>query len=153
MNNLEVSKAVYEVSSRVFEDMAFVFTELDEKPAPWEEDLVAAELTFTGEHKGKLMLITYSELCLELAANLLGIELDDPEADEKSLDALGELLNVIGGILMEKIFGKNQNHQLGVPSMKKITQKELLEQGDNCTCVSLLDEEDRRIDVVFQREG
>jgi len=89
----------------VLETFAFVFpepTELEQLPAAGE-DLVCASIAFQGAATGTLTVAAPSELCVELAANILGIDVDDPDALLRGADTLGEIANIAAGHLATRI--------------------------------------------------
>ncbi len=131
------------------EEAAFIFTEPTEgTPPEWTEDTVLhAELPFGGDSAGTLMIASSSEPTVELAANLLGIEPSDEDAQEKRADALGEILNIIGGIVVEEWFGTEADVQLGVPEVRAVDVAEYERKVTNSECCfSLITEEGLRID-------
>lgn len=89
----------------VLETFAFVFPEptaLDQLPAAGE-NLVCASIGFQGAATGTLTLAAPSDLCVELAANILGIDADDPDAVLRGADTLGEIANIAAGHLATRI--------------------------------------------------
>ncbi len=107
-----------EVFGEIVEQMAFMFVEAIEEgdeavPAPSE--CLIAHLKFGGEFSGKLSIAVPTEMCAELAANMLGEEADDPDAIAKGTDALKELLNVLCGNLLTAFAGEDPVFDLGVP--------------------------------------
>ncbi len=131
------------------EDAAFIFTEpADDAPPEWTEDtILRAELPFSGEAAGSLIIGSSSEPTVELAANLLGIEPDDEDAQAMRADALGEILNIIGGIIIEAWFGTEADVQLGVPDVQTVNVAEYESKMTSTDCsFSLITEEGLRID-------
>ncbi len=100
-----------ETVAEVLETSAFL------TPIPVEEDMEIDEiiqkegniyvgLTFQGPSSGKLILSIPEPLSLILAANMLGVDEDEPDAKQKSIDAIKEASNIICGTLLPKIYGK-----------------------------------------------
>lgn len=89
----------------VLETFAFVFPEPSELAAlpATGDDLVCASIAFQGAASGTLTLSAPSDLCVELAANILGIEADDPDALLRGADTLGEIANIAAGHLATRI--------------------------------------------------
>jgi len=68
---------------------------------PFEEaDLLQASMVFRGAVTGALTLAAPFELCVEMAANAIGVELDAELHAAQAADALGEVLNMICGYLV-----------------------------------------------------
>ena len=105
-----------EVAKAVLGDAAFLFC--DDVPAsagPMEGRLAEATIRFEGPTAGSITLRLPWQVAMEAAANLLGTELDDPEAEENALAAVGELLNMISGSALQRWFGASASWALGVP--------------------------------------
>lgn len=106
----------------VLEQAAFVFAEtLDDGdgPAPWSsDDLLRVRLEIGVEaEQGALWLQCEKDAGISLAANLLGIEMDDEQARQKAQDASGELLNIVCGTLLEQVCGSELEYRLGTPEI------------------------------------
>ncbi len=140
-----------EKTIETLEEAAFIFTELaDEEQPQWSEDTVTeTRLSFSGEASGTMMMAATSEPLVEMAANLLGAEPDDPDVSSKKSDAFGEMLNIIGGVLVEAWFGSEAEVQLDVPKMRTLSVKEY-EKGlsESMVNASLVTEEGHRIDAA-----
>jgi hypothetical protein len=106
-----------EVAAQVLEDVAFVFTERAAEPSAWSGEAIEATLPYSGPEDGALFVRTTPALGARFAANMLGVELDDPEVAARSNDAVGEMLNVVAGVLVARVFGTATLVHLGVPSV------------------------------------
>jgi chemotaxis protein CheY-P-specific phosphatase CheC len=104
-----------DVLGTVLQDSAFMFVEPSEEPPEWGEKVFTASLTFESERSGTLRLNMAVPVGVELAANMLGTEIDDPEAEENGRAAVSEVLNVIGGSFVTRFFGTKVATQLGIP--------------------------------------
>ncbi|MDP1829169.1 MAG: chemotaxis protein CheX [Archangium sp.] len=106
-----------EVTRSVLGDAAFLFC--DEVPADaplLEGRLAEATLFFEAPCSGHLTLRLPWSVALDAAANLLGTDRDDPEAEAGALAAAGELLNIITGSALQRWFGSSAVWSIGVPS-------------------------------------
>lgn len=133
-----------EVATQVLEDVAFVFTERAREPFAWSGATIDASLSFSGPERGALFVRASPALGARFAANMLGIELDDPEVAERSNDAVGEMLNVVAGVLVARVFGTDTLVHLGVPHVA-VTPAPGVE-ASACV-VSLLTDEGERIEL------
>jgi two-component system chemotaxis response regulator CheY len=91
----------------VLERFALMYGELAEPssasdPGP---DVMLSRMTFSGAVAGALTIAAPQDLCLEMAANILGVETDDENAVEREADALGEVLNMTAGHIVTGIEG------------------------------------------------
>jgi hypothetical protein len=104
-----------DILGSVLQDSAFMFVEPSEEPPEWGDRVFNASLTFESERRGTLRLNMAVPVGVELAANMLGTEPDDPEAEENGRAAVSEVLNVIGGSFVTRYFGTRVATQLGIP--------------------------------------
>lgn len=100
--------------SEVLANLAFMFAD-DEapdmpEPGPWLETSIGYE----GPQCGTLRFACSRTFAVELAANLLGTEVDD-EASAKAADAAKEFVNVICGQLITRVFGSGDVYNLTIP--------------------------------------
>jgi chemotaxis protein CheY-P-specific phosphatase CheC len=105
----------------VLEKMVFMITDEidDDELDTGAQDMLRAEMQFTGSQNGKAVLAAQSDLCAEIAENMLGI--DEEDVNEGSLeDALREILNMACGQYLTSRWGEEEVFDLTVPSVVKI---------------------------------
>ena len=133
----------------ILQEAAFVFAEPTEKRAPDEREVLVARLGFDGPTSGEMLLSCSPIVATDLAANLLGIEPDDPDAEARGGDAIGEMLNIVGGALLADWFGIDGKFEMGVPSVSQLTPADYVRQTDNAYLMLPLEtDEGERIDVA-----
>ena len=117
MSTNEMKQALVIVAPRILEEAAFIFSEPLEGPdQPGDEwTPVGVERLWEGPSNGLMRLWADSSLLPVLAANLLGIEEDDPLCAEKGLDAVKEILNMIVGNSLTEAWGPGPIFQLHIP--------------------------------------
>jgi chemotaxis protein CheY-P-specific phosphatase CheC len=108
------------VAVPVLEQAAFVFSERDPSPPAWEGEVLAVELAFSGPSAGRLLLVATPAFGAGLAANLLGLEPGAPELVDRAKDALGELVNMVCGILLERWQGAEAACKIGSPTVTSV---------------------------------
>jgi len=113
------------VFTRVLETFAFTYAEPSERGEPMQAgtDLLNARITFTGATRGVLSVSAPCELCVELAANILGTDQDDPDARMRGVDALGEIANIVAGQLATLV-EPNSSTGLQPPVVSQIDSSE-----------------------------
>ncbi len=146
INNDLISSSVIET----LEEGAFIFAEATEESPPWSDDEIwETRLSYSAHKEGEVYLATISELAVEIATNLLGLDSEVPEASDKAADAVGEILNVIAGTLFDRWFGNDVEYSMGVPEVKKVSVEEHEEILEKSSCsVSMITEDGLRIDVA-----
>ena len=92
-----------EILSQVFCDVimryAFMFGDVapkDELPVDGGHYL-CAKVDFSGYRSGTLGISTTVDLCIQLAVNVLGMELDSNDSEDYAPDTLRELVNIMCG--------------------------------------------------------
>lgn len=110
------------VFCEVLEQLAFMFGEPADK-----DDLpsagcqyVQAKMTFAGQRTGSVSLAVPDEMCLELAANILGTEPGQGLDAQQATDALKEVLNVVCGHFLTALAGEEPVVNLSVPSTSQL---------------------------------
>ncbi len=109
-----------EVFSDVLEQTAFMFTdELSQDNLDMaslhDTDFIQAFITFTGPFNGLISITFPEDLCYELAANILGEELNSELVRSEGQGAVGELLNVVCGQFLTTVEDEKLVFDLSVP--------------------------------------
>jgi chemotaxis protein CheY-P-specific phosphatase CheC len=111
-----------EVFCEILEKMAFMFGDpvaADDLPAS-SGKYHRTFMMFRGAMSGSMAMAVPVEMCAEVAANVLGVELDSELAEEQSCDALKELLNVACGNILTAIAGDEPVFDLQPPDIETI---------------------------------
>ena len=115
----DIKETLRETIAEVLETFAFLFADpgedvvLPEKPGAFRY----ASVNFSGASgQGFVFICADFDICAELAANVLGVE--PGEVDEKcSSDALGELVNIVAGSVLARLFGVEEVCDLTAPDV------------------------------------
>lgn len=120
------SEMVREVFAQVLEKQVFMFVEelAPEAFPPDESEWVEARMAFTGPFNGRLSLALPKGAEMEMAANFLGKDVDDPEVAGCAEDALKEILNVVCGHLLTTLAGEEPVFDLSIPKVFPLSQQE-----------------------------
>jgi len=159
MNHEVLQGTLVDAGQKVLEDAAFMFTELAEdtpEESTWDGGVVQAWLPFTGPVSGRFMLVSSLALTATLAADLLGLEPGDVEALEKAEDALGEMLNMMAGLTLEKLLSPLGCWELGVPEVKRMPAGQYVRQQSHAQAWARLDTEEEEaleLAVFLSSEG
>lgn len=150
MTNKLPDNELYELVSGILEEAAFIFTDPAQEIESRSEDAISVLLPFTGDSAGSLVLTTGANICTEIAANLLGIEPDDPLALTKATEAQGEILNIIAGKLLVELLGNHTNYTIGIPEAISPTISEYQQMQERAVqSLYLIDEEMRKVDLLI----
>jgi two-component system chemotaxis response regulator CheY len=106
-----------EVTAGALEECVFVLARKTESPVEWPASVVHAGMSFDGPVPGRLGLATTFAVGRELAAAMLGVEADDGDAVASVDAALAELTNILCGVLVERLFGREVTCKLGLPEV------------------------------------
>ncbi len=125
---LETQKSETEkIFAEIFAKQSFLFPEpiAIEAFGKNEKKYLMTSLTFKGKSKGGMALIVTENLARELAANTLGVEVDDAEVDENLKDAIGECLNMLCGHVLTTLEGGVDAFDLSAPKHQIVFPKEI----------------------------
>lgn len=121
----EYREILYNVFCKVMEEFAFMFTEMVEKEdiVTSESDYVQSTMAFKGEVDGVISIAVPESMCSEIAANVVGLSIDDERIVALRKDALNEVLNVLCGNLLTNLVGEKPIFSLSIPEISKITKE------------------------------
>ena len=110
------------VLENVMEQLAFMFGEPAQKDELIleEEKCLHISMQFNGLRNGKLDLVIPASMGISLAANILGLDEDDEEAENNSVDALKELVNMVCGQFLTEAYGDKPVFNLTIPTVEEI---------------------------------
>ena len=81
---------------------------------------VRARMTFSGPVKGEVEVMAGRAFVQMLAANVLGVDESDPEAAQKGVDALQEMVNTTCGILLPQLVTpENDQFDVSLPESQE----------------------------------
>ncbi|MFL5302515.1 MAG: chemotaxis protein CheX [Anaeromyxobacteraceae bacterium] len=151
----EITRELLEnVLTRTLEEAAFVFAEATDAPPQHERTLVEARLAYTGVEAGELTLAAPASLAATIAANLLGEDEGGASTTGDDEDAIGELLNMIAGVVVVELFGEDAACQLGLPRVRRIGPDAHARTLATATAAAtMVEEEGRRIDLALTSAG
>jgi hypothetical protein len=139
-----------DVVGRMLETAAFIFSELCSTPPPCSGPALQAAIAIESP-EGEVYELTLSSsagLALSLAANLLGVDPGDPEADGCAADAVGELANITAGVLATELHGAVAICRLGLPRVQSTAALTLAEPPRGCR-ITMVTEDGERLDAAL----
>jgi len=142
--------------SRTLEDAAFVFVEeVERNSAPWADgSIIEALITFRGPESGHLTIAVTQEHAIALAANLLVVDPEAPDAVKAANDALGELANILCGVLLESWFPGDGSYGMGTPLVRRLEPGDYeARTADASLFQTLMTDEGNRIDAAVFAEA
>ncbi len=110
-----IADGLQAVLVEVLADAAFVLADPADPPPPLAAPAVGAAISFEADRRGRLRLLTGRGTATELAANMLALDPGDPDAAAHAGSAVSELLNVMAGVLVARLFGPDHPSTLGLP--------------------------------------
>jgi CheY-specific phosphatase CheX len=121
LNAKSLEPVLLEVVSDVLEQFSFMFTEPSEGNLfnCFGPHLLQAQIVFKGSVCGGLSMFAMAPFCVQLAANVLGMEPEDVSYDH-AYDALKEVVNVVCGEFLLRVGGKKQVFDLSIPKIRKM---------------------------------
>ncbi len=154
MVNAPSSDALARTVSALLADAAFVFAEPSGASLPSGESPLVARLTMEHGESWELCLCLQDKLGEVLAANLLGTESDTGEARAAAADAVGELANILAGVLAVELFGKDVVCRIGIPTVAIESGRAAAARLAQSTCrTNLVTEEGYALAVALTPKG
>jgi hypothetical protein len=110
------------IVTEVLGDLAFMVG--DDAPAALPPGAVwlQCEIQYEGPVGGTLCCWCTRDFAIQLAANLLGIEPDEGDAQVGAADAVRELLNVLCGQLVTAWYGQTAIFNLSIPTVRECVE-------------------------------
>jgi hypothetical protein len=152
--NLPTAEALAQTACEILEDAAFIFATPADSKAPDDGPFVIARLPILGDAPAALVLATPLSVGAEIAANLLGLEPGDPEAESKTADAVGEILNMMAGELAAHCEEEGGGWKFGTPDTAFPGDAQVLSQAsEERAAVLMTDGGDRIWTAVLVGDG
>lgn len=116
----EKERQVAAVVAEVLEKQAFMFAEPSSELESEGTRFLHAQMGFSGPVVGDLEVVAPWELCATLAANALGVEMEDESAGQLAGDTFMEFLNVTCGQLLTALYGTGEEFWLSPPRVNEL---------------------------------
>ena len=116
------ARQVAGVVAEVLEKQDFMFAEPSSELASQASRFLHAQMGFSGPVVGDLEIAAPWELCATLAANALGVEVDDQIAGQYAPDTFMEFLNLACGQLLTTLYGTSEEFWLSPPRIDELGQ-------------------------------
>ncbi len=110
------------IFSEVLANLAFMFTEDDRPDADPAAAWLETKIGYSGSECGNLRFRCPAEFCTRLAANLLGVDPDDGDAERQSRDAVKEFMNVVCGHFVTSMYGTEEVFDLSIPQTAPLSE-------------------------------
>ena len=109
------------VVTNVLEDLAFMVSD-EGPPRPLADTVwLECEISYVGPVHGTLRCWCTRDFALQLAANLLGTDMEDGAVREQIGDALREFMNVVCGQFVTTFHGTGPVFDLTIPTAEECT--------------------------------
>jgi CheY-specific phosphatase CheX len=108
------------IFSEVLANLAFMFTEEEPTEPAAAGRWLEASISYHGAIDGTLRLRCTTDFTVLLAANLLGIDPQDDDAQTEALDAVKELMNVLCGQFVTAVHGEEHVFNLSIPKVREL---------------------------------
>ncbi|MCH9024907.1 MAG: chemotaxis protein CheX [candidate division Zixibacteria bacterium] len=139
-------KSLMEAAVQTFEDLGMMLLNeeltLEQREAKSEASVM---VTFEGPFTGRLEVTVFGTVTMKLASNISGSE--EISSDILSLDALGEIANVICGNVLPRIAGSKEIFHLTSPQSLDTVSKSQTGAGLDLLADAKLGLEDGRAEI------
>jgi CheY-specific phosphatase CheX len=141
-----LKNSLFEATVAAFEQAAFMAvsrTPSEAQRAQAIESAVAVDID--GVIRGRMVLGLSANLFPQLAGNMLGD--DTPLPADQQRDALGEMANIIAGVLLPALSGTDAVFRLAAPRLVNLEEERPL-----CTTALELGIDDGRVELLLELE-
>lgn len=141
-----------ELFSEILANLAFMFTDDEDTEASDQDAWLETSISYLGPNRGTLVFHCPQRFTQGLAANLLGIDPEAPQAEDQSEDAVKEFMNILCGQLVTQFFGSEDIYNLSIPECRILPDvpEFVTTQDPNVASLSV---DGCRIQVVHFTEG
>jgi CheY-specific phosphatase CheX len=116
MNNTQILSTLKSTAAAVLENAAFLF--VDDDPVDIREhSYIGGAIKFKGVSTGNVQLWVTKEVADSIARNMLGYDDYDIVSEQKRVDALKEMLNMVTGNLLIDLYGDDDVFELEIPEL------------------------------------
>lgn len=113
-----MSDALLDGAKEVFETMIFMEMEQTAEEMPdIDSNSILGSITFKGNIEGMLSIYCSADCAKSIAANMLGMDIDDGISQDDINDAIGEVANMVMGSLKSRIQDTIPNIDVSIPSV------------------------------------
>lgn len=109
------------------------------KDLPLEDgEYLLGKVTFNGYRSGEVGIIASEDLCINLSANVIGVDVGGKDSCEDVYDSLKELTNIVCGQFLTLHFGQEQIFDLSPPTVSVLDKGELLAMLESDDTIGLI---------------
>lgn len=145
----QTTETLRTILSNVLADLAFMFTEDQEEAGGTTADVwLETEIGYRGPCRGTLRFHCTREFSIQLAANLLGLSPDDPQAESGADDAVREFMNIVCGQLITALHGTEAVFDLTIPVLRELMQMPSFADSESARATNLF-VEGQRLHLVY----
>jgi CheY-specific phosphatase CheX len=120
MADERLAEILTRTAAELLEQVAFIFVEAGDEEPRWPAEVVEARIDIDGSRSAGLSMTVSRRQATAIAAELMGLEPDDEEAARRAVDALGEVLNMLAGLVAHKALGDEPPPVIGIPTVRLV---------------------------------
>jgi len=135
------------IFSEVLANLAFMFTDDESTVVSAGDVWIETTIGYRGAARGTLKLLCTRDFARLLAANLLGVDPEDPAAESRAHDAAREFMNIVCGQLVTALHGTERVFDISIPTAVDLPSFPEPRQEDPETCI--LSVEGHRVQLAY----
>lgn len=153
ITEISFTDVLLESAKEVFETMIFMTVDENFDKLSVEGDCLLGSITFTGNIEGCLAMSYPQTNAKNIAANMLGLDVDDDISDDDVRDAIGEIANMVMGSIKARLMQQGVgNLEVSIPCV--VTGKELTSSlGDKARRINetiIIDDEPAELTFLYR---
>jgi len=143
-------KTLVTIFSKVMANLAFMFTNEDQVDPPIERSWLQTTISYHGLVSGTLRFRCSKEFSRLLAANLLGVDVEDSKAESGAEDAVKEFMNILCGQYITEYHGVDAICNLTIPYIQEMDEAPHFAPDENPETASF-SVENHMVQLSYQR--
>lgn len=152
MSSQQKAPPLTQTLSNVLANLAFMFTDEDQADVAEADVWLETKIGYKGPLAGILAFRCTRSFTVALAANLLGVDPDDDDAESQADDAVKEFMNIVCGQFVTCYHGEQAAFDLTIPEVVHLAEMPDLTVNDNDQ-LTTLSVDGHRMQLLYELEA
>ena len=144
--------ALLEGAQEVFETMMFMTVERCSEAESIDGEAILGSITFTGDIEGCVSICCSEHCAKTIAVNMLALEPDEEVSKDDTMDAMGEVANMVMGAVKTRVADSVGDLQVSIPSVVSgsALTSSMGDDAQEIEIMTFIDEEAARFNLLYR---
>ena len=144
--------ALLEGAQEVFETMMFMTVERCSEAEGIDGEAILGSITFTGDIEGCVSICCSEHCAKTIAVNMLALEPDEEVSKDDTMDAMGEVANMVMGAVKTRVADSVGDLQVSIPSVVSgsALTSSMGDDAQEIEIMTFIDEEAARFNLLYR---